>query len=77
MTGEERARLGMVRVEVLGHADYMEPEQLSVLEKLPNYLLAENVDSDLYYREPGGMGLLPLVTADKVDHQFTHPSIEG
>lgn len=52
----------MVRVEVLGRTDYMEPEHLSALEELPSYLLAENVDSDIYYRESGGMGLPPLET---------------
>lgn len=143
MTSEGKAQLGLVRVEVQGRTDYMQPEQIRVVERLPEYLLDENVDSDLYYREPGGMGLPPLeaiaiftgtsiasgmlydlakavtkaaiawareriqsqpqdgeppqsrpvhvtlygpkgeilrifeVTRESVDHQFTHPSIEG
>ena len=62
MTADGQPRLGMVRVEVLGRTDYMGPEQLSALEELPNYLLAENVDADVFFREPGGMGLPPLET---------------
>ena len=62
MQGDGRTPLGTVRVEVMGRTDYMQPEQLSALEELPDYLLAENVDCDVFYREPGGMGLPPLET---------------
>lgn len=35
----------------------MGPEQLSTLEELPSYLLAENVNADVYFREPGWHGV--------------------
>ena len=62
MMGEGEAHLSLVRVEVLGRTDYMQSEHFRILEELSDYLLAEKVDSDVYYREPGGMGPPPLET---------------
>lgn len=45
-----------VHVEVLGRTDYMEPDHLALVEELPEFLAAEGLAADLYYREPGGMG---------------------
>lgn len=73
MTGEGQAQLGLVRVEVLGRSDHMQPEQVLAVEELSDFLLAERVDSDVYFREPGGMGLPPLETIAI----FTGTSIAG
>ncbi|BBY62084.1 hypothetical protein [Mycolicibacterium helvum] len=45
-----------VHVEVLGRTDYMEPDQVALVEELPEFLAAEGLAADLYYREPGGLG---------------------
>jgi hypothetical protein len=39
----------------------MEPERLAAIRELPNYLRAEGIAADLYYREPGGMGPFPPI----------------
>ena len=51
----------------------MQPEQVLAVEELSDFLLAERVDSDVYFREPGGMGLPPLETIAI----FTGTSIAG
>lgn len=64
MTIDKQPCLGIARVEVLGRTDYMESKQLSTIKELPQYLLAEEVDADIFFREPGGMGIAPLETIE-------------
>ncbi|WP_333894119.1 hypothetical protein [Mycolicibacterium gadium] len=45
-----------VHVQVLGRADYMKHDHLALIEELPEYLAAEGLAADLFYREPGGLG---------------------
>lgn len=52
--------LGVVRIEVSGRSDTFEPQRRELIEELPDYLRAAGIESDLFYKEPGGMGLPPL-----------------
>lgn len=61
-TGTPKHSLGAVRIEILGRTDYMQPEQLAMIYELPDYLRAEGIEPDLYFREPGGMGAPPIET---------------
>lgn len=45
-----------VQVEILGRTDFMEPEQLSLIERIPGYMENEGLEAEIRFREPGGMG---------------------
>lgn len=65
-----REQLGNVRIEILGHPDYMEADRLAFISELPNYMRAQGISAEISYKEPGGMGLPPLevITVYIVDH---------
>lgn len=45
-----------VQVEILGRTDFMEPEQRSLIERMPDYMENEGLKAEIRFREPGGMG---------------------
>lgn len=56
MTGADydNSRFGLARVEVLGRTDRIEPRRLAMLNRLPDYFVAQGFEPDLYFREPLG-----------------------
>lgn len=49
-----------VLIEVRARTDYLEPHHREALESLPDVLRSQGVETQLVYRELGGMGAPPL-----------------
>lgn len=59
MADETSTHLGSVRIEVLGRADLMTPDELASVREISEFLGAEGIETEaLYFREPGGMGFV-------------------
>lgn len=50
----------VVGVEILGRTDFMDSEQLDMIAQIPAFMQTHGLDSDVYFREPGGKGYSPL-----------------
>jgi len=49
-----------VGVQILGITKYMSAAQKEALKILPDYFIAQGIEPEIYYREPGGMGPMLL-----------------
>lgn len=56
----QHAQHGVVRAQVEGRADDMEPEQRASIDGLADCLREAGFDPELSFKEPGGRGIAPL-----------------
>lgn len=53
-----------IAIQILGNMKYMDDTQKEALKTLSDYFKAQEFEAELYYREPGGMGLATLEVID-------------